>query len=216
MRYQGRRGSRCDDGCGLARGADRRADQQRRRDVHRADRADVVPRGGCDPGADAAWHDVLHARRRQALDRRQTQRRGAEYSFDVDHYRPRLHGAVGDGEVGRSGDDQKPGGGVGTQGRPPGGDRARRVSNSGCIGPASARRPRPELGIAESARPRRRTKRAGQPCELSDFGFRRLHQRRDGGAGWRRASAQFRGRGSAAVDRRAMGKTARRRAKGNS
>jgi NAD(P)-dependent dehydrogenase (short-subunit alcohol dehydrogenase family) len=40
-------------------------------DLHRADRTSVAAGGGCDPGADAARHDVLHARRGQALDRRQ-------------------------------------------------------------------------------------------------------------------------------------------------
>ena len=65
------------------------------------------------------------------------------------------------------------------------------------------------LGLAKSARPRRRTWRTGRSRELPDFGSRRLHQWRDGGAGWRRASAQFRRRGSAAMDRRAVGEAAR-------
>ena len=58
-----------------------------------------------------------------------TQGRGAEHPLDLDHHRPRLHGAVGDGEVRRAGDDQKSRGGMGTQGRSHGRDRARRVSD---------------------------------------------------------------------------------------
>ena len=61
----------------------------------------------------------------------------------------------------------------------------------------------------ESARPRRRAWRTRQSRELPDFGSGRLHQWRDGGAGRRRASAQFRRRGSAAMDRRAVGEAAR-------
>jgi len=45
--------------------------------------------------------------------------------------------AFSDGEVGGAGDDQKSCGGVGTQGHPNRGDRARRVSDPGRIGPAS-------------------------------------------------------------------------------
>ena len=98
MRHPRRRCGRCDDGCDLARGADRRARQQCRRNLHRADRTSVIPRRGRDPRADSARHDVLHARRRQALDRGQAQRRGAVHPLDLDHHRPRLHRAVGDGE----------------------------------------------------------------------------------------------------------------------
>ena len=58
------------DGCDLARCAARYSRQQCCRDVHRADRAIVVSRGRRHPRADAAWRDVLHARCRQALDRR--------------------------------------------------------------------------------------------------------------------------------------------------
>ena len=46
------------------------------------------------------------------------QGRGAEHPLDLDHHRPRLHGAVGDGEVGRARDDQEPRGGMGTEGHP--------------------------------------------------------------------------------------------------
>ena len=74
MRHPRRRRGRCHDGRGLARGAARRAGQQCRRDLHRADRASVVSRGGCDSGADPARRDVLHARCRQALDRRRRTR----------------------------------------------------------------------------------------------------------------------------------------------
>ena len=139
MRHPRRRRGRCHDGCGLARGAARRARQQCRGDLHRADRASVVSRRRRDPRADPARRDVLHARRRQALDRDGPQGRGAEHSLDLDHYRPRLHGAFRDGEVRRAGDDQEPGGGVGPQGHPHGGDRAGRISDAGCIGSASAR-----------------------------------------------------------------------------
>ena len=57
--------------------------------------------------------------------------------------------------------------------------------------------------------------RAGEHGELADLASflisdrGRLHQRRDGGAGRRRAFAQFRRRGSAAMDRRAVGEAAR-------
>ncbi len=47
----------------------------------------------------------------------------------------------GDGEDGDPGDDQKPRGGVGAEGCPPGGDRARRVSDPGRLGPVAAGRP---------------------------------------------------------------------------
>ena len=63
----------------------------------------------------------------------------------------------------------------------------------------------------QSARPRRRAQRARQSRELPDFRPGRLHQWRDGGAGRRRAFAQFRRRGPAAMDRRAVGEAARRR-----
>ena len=79
----------------------------------------------------------------------QTPGRGAEHPVDLDHHRPRLHGAVGDGEVGGAGDDQKPRGGVGTEGHPHRGDRARRVSDRGRLGSASARRPRRRAGLAK-------------------------------------------------------------------
>ena len=124
MRYPRRRRRRGDDGCGLGRGADRRAGQQRRRDLHRANRTSVLSGRGCDPGADAARHDVLHARGRQTLDRGQAQGRGAEHSLDFDHHRACLHGAFGDGKDRRAGDDQKPCGGMGSEGRPHGRDRA--------------------------------------------------------------------------------------------
>ena len=74
MRHPRRRRGRCHDGRGLARGAARRAGQQCRRDLHRADRASVVSRGGRDSRADPARRDVLHARCRQALDRRRRTR----------------------------------------------------------------------------------------------------------------------------------------------
>ena len=70
------------------------------------------------------------------------QGRGAEHPLDLDHHRPRLHGAFGDGEIGRSRDDPEPGGGVGTEGHPDRGDRARRVSDRGRLGSASPRGPR--------------------------------------------------------------------------
>ena len=86
---------------------------------------------------------------RQALDRRTAQGRGAEHSLDLDHHRPRLHRALGDGEVGDSRDDQKPRGGMGAQGHPHRGDRARRVSDAGRVGSASPRRPRRRTGPRE-------------------------------------------------------------------
>ena len=51
-------------------------------------------------------------------------------------------------KIGRAGDDQEPRGGVGTKGHPHRGDRARRVSDPGRIGPAPARGPRRELGAS--------------------------------------------------------------------
>ena len=142
LRYPRRRCGRCHDGRDMARRAARCAGQQCRRDLHRADRTSVAAGGGCDPGADAARHDVLHARRGQALDRRQAQRRGAEHPLDLDDHRPRLHGAVGDGEIRGARDDQEPRGGMGTQGCAHGRDRARRVSDTGRFGPAPPRGPR--------------------------------------------------------------------------
>jgi NAD(P)-dependent dehydrogenase (short-subunit alcohol dehydrogenase family) len=82
---------------------------------------------------------------------------GAEHPLDLDHYRPGLHGAFCNGEVRYSRDDQKPRGGVGTQGHPHGGDCAGHVSDRGRIGPASPRGPRRRVVIEKSARPRRRT-----------------------------------------------------------
>ena len=167
--------------------------------------------------ADAILAPTLHGTMyctlgcRQTLDRGRPQGRGAEHPVDLDHHRPRLHGAVGDGEVGDPCDDQKPRGGVGTEGHPHGGDRARRVSDRGRIGPASARRPRRRWAS------RNPLGRVGEHSELADLASflisdpGRLHQWRDGGAGWRRAFAQFRRRGSAAMDRRAVGEAARRR-----
>ena len=102
--------------------------------------------GGRDPGADTARYDVLHARRGPTLDRRQAQGRGAQHPLDLDHHRPRLHGAFGDGEIRRARDDQKPGGGMGTQGCAHGRDRARRVSDAGRFGPAPPRGPRSKAG----------------------------------------------------------------------
>src|SRR4051794_9408169 len=60
--------------------------QQRGGDFHCAERISLIPRGGCDPRADAAWYDVLHACRRQALDRRQAWRRRAFDPLDLDHH----------------------------------------------------------------------------------------------------------------------------------
>ena len=61
------------------------------------------------------------------------------------------------------------------------------------------------VGIAKSARPCRRARRACRSGEFPDLGPGRLHQWRDGGAGWRRALTRFRRRGFAAMDRRAVG-----------
>ena len=65
---------------------------------------------------------------------------------------------------------------MGTEGRTSGGDRARRVSNPGRNGTAPPRRARLELGLAQSARPRRRARRVGESRELPDLGRGRLHQ----------------------------------------
>jgi NAD(P)-dependent dehydrogenase (short-subunit alcohol dehydrogenase family) len=51
--------------------------------------------------------------------------------------------------------------------------------------------------------------RTGRSRELSHFRPSRLHQWRDGGAGRRGSLAQFRRRGSAAMDRRSVGEAAR-------
>src|SRR5437879_1734030 len=59
------------------------------------------------------------------------------HPFDLDHHGTRLHGAVGDGEVRHSGDDQELSCGVGAEGHPHRRDRAGRVSDGGRIGPAS-------------------------------------------------------------------------------
>ena len=79
---------------------------------------------------------------------------------------------------------------------------------AGASGTASARRPRRGPGGQKSARPRRRARRTCQSRQLPDFGSGRLYQRRNGGAGRRRALARFRRRGPAAMDRRAMGAAA--------
>ena len=80
---------------------------------------------------------------------------------------------------------------------------------AGRLGPAPPRGSRRRVGRTQSARSRRRAWRACRSRELPDFRPCRLHQWRDGGAGRRRASAQFRRRGSAAMDRCAMGGAAR-------
>ena len=118
---------RCHDGGDLARWPARCSRQQCCCDVYRADRATVVSRRGCHSRANAAWHDVLHVRCRQTLDRSRARGRGAEYPLDLDHHRSRLHGAVGHGEISHPCDDQKSRRGVGTQGHPQRGDRAGRV-----------------------------------------------------------------------------------------
>ena len=92
-----------------------------------------------------------------------TQGRGAEHPLDLDHHRPRLHGALGDGEVGDPGDDQKPRGGMGTEGHPHGGDRARRVSDAGRDGQL-----RPE-GRDQGWASRNPLGRAGEHRELADL-----------------------------------------------
>ena len=76
-------------------------------------------------------------------------------SLDLDHHGARVHGALGDGEVSGAGDDQESCGGVGTEGRSHSRDRAGRISDAGRHGAASSRGPRPELGVAQSTRPRR-------------------------------------------------------------
>ena len=88
--------------------------------------------------------------------------------------------------------------------------------------------PFPTAGAASQLRPEGRDEgaaaknplgRVGEHHELRrsrefpGFGCRRLHQWRDGGAGWRRASARFGCRGSAAVERRASGKAIAPRAR---
>ena len=139
----------------------------------------------------------------------QAQGRGAEHPFDLDHHRPRLHRAVGDGEIGGAGDDQKSRGGVGPEGHPHVAIAPGAFPTAGASGQL-----RPE-GRDESWAARNPLGRAGEHSELADLASflisdsRRLHQWRDGGAGRRRAFAQFRRRGSAAMDRRAMGKAAR-------
>src|SRR3984893_14916206 len=84
---------------------------------------------------------------------------------------------------------KSPRGGVGTEGHPHRGDRARRVSDARGHRPAPARGARFQLGRAQSAGARRRASRACRSRELPDLGCCRLHQWRDGGAGRRRASA---------------------------
>ena len=96
----------------------------------------VVSRRGRDPGADAAWYDVLHAGVPASAGSTAGSRARCEHPVDLDHYRPALHGAFGDGEVGYSGDDQKPRGGMGTPGHSHRGDCARCVSDPGRLGPA--------------------------------------------------------------------------------
>ena len=73
-------------------------------------------------------------------------------------------------KIGGAGDDQEPCGGMGTEGHSHGGDRARRVSDRGRLRPVAARRPRRQLGVTQSARPRRRTWRTRQSRELPDLG----------------------------------------------
>ena len=82
-----------------------------------------------------------------------------------------LHGAFGDGEVGRSGDDQKPRGGVGTEGH----SHRWRLRPARFRPPGASGQLRPEgrdqgLGIEKSARPCRRTQRACRSCKFPDFG----------------------------------------------
>jgi NAD(P)-dependent dehydrogenase (short-subunit alcohol dehydrogenase family) len=60
----------------------------------------------------------------------------------------------------------------------------------------------------KSAGTHRRTPCARQSRQLLDFRSARLHQRRDGGAGLQSRFARLRCRRSAAMDRRAVGKTA--------
>jgi NAD(P)-dependent dehydrogenase (short-subunit alcohol dehydrogenase family) len=82
-----------------ARGADRRAGEQRCRHLHRPHRDAVAPRGRRHPGHHAAWRDVLHAGAGQALDRQPAAGRGAQHPVDQHPHRPRLHRAVGHGQV---------------------------------------------------------------------------------------------------------------------
>ena len=120
--------------------------------------------------ADAILAPTLHGAmyctlaRRQALDRSGPQGRGAEHSLDLDHYRPRLHRALGDGEVRGAGDDQKPRGGMGTEGHPHRGDRARRIPDArahrASFGPRAA-----TAGWAS----RNPLGRAGEHGELADL-----------------------------------------------
>ena len=139
-----------------------------------------------------------------------TQGRGAEHSLDLDHHRPRLHGALGDGEVRRARNDQS----LAVEWGPKG-VRTVAIAPGAFPTPGASGQLRPE-GRDESWAQRNPLGRAGehqrtrQPRELPDFRPGRLHQWRDGGAGWRFASAQFRRGGSAAMDRRAVAEAARR------
>ena len=98
-------------------------------------------------GADAILAPTLHgtmyctlAAGRRWIDGAQWRR--AEHPLDLDDHRPRLHGAVGDGEIRRARDDQEPCGGMGTQGCAHGRHRARRVSDAWRFGPTPPRGPR--------------------------------------------------------------------------
>ena len=105
--------------------------------------------------ADAILAPTLHGAMyctlacRQALDRGRTQGRGAEHPLDLDHHRPRLHGALGDGEVRRSRDDQKPRGGVGPKGIRTVAIAPGAFPTAGRVGSASARGPRRRAGPRE-------------------------------------------------------------------
>src|SRR4051812_4558817 len=94
---------------------------------------------------------------------------------------------------------------MGAEGHPHRRDRTRRVSNPGRGGPASSRWPRRGLGVAQSTWPSRRAPGTGRSRELPGFGWGQLYQWRNGGAGRRRTSARFRSRGSAAMERCAVG-----------
>ena len=214
MRYQGWRRGRGHDGCDLARGADRRTDQQCRRHLHRADRSDVVPRGRRDPGADPARHDVLHARRRQTLDR--GRHKGVVLSIlstsTITGRAFTVPSAMAKSAVLAMTKSLAVEWG-------PKGVRTVAIAPGAFPTQGASGQLRPEgrdagMGVAQSARPRRRTWRTGRSRELPDFGCRRLHQWRDGGAGRRRASARFGRRGPAAMDRRAVGSATRRARKG--
>ena len=85
---------------------------------------------------------------------------------------------------------------------------------AGAASQLAARGSRRGGGIEKSARPRRRASRTCRSRQLPDLGCRWLYQWRDGGAGWRRAFARFRRRGSAAVERGAVGKPPRRAREG--